>query len=99
MSLRSPVPSGLISQIALALPVVPDLTEEDPAPKIAGRGCRLDFSSKASRLGFELKHVKSPAHAKAVREEVLVDERTYQEHPYVGRPLAKPLTPCVEGRT
>jgi hypothetical protein len=68
---------------ALTLPLVPDITPEDPAPKVAGKSTRLDFTSRATRLGFELKHVKSPRHATAVREEVLLDERTYQEHPYV----------------
>lgn len=68
---------------ALVLPFVPDLTPENPAPKVAGKSSRLDFTSRMTRLGFELKHVKHRRHAAAVREEVLVDERTYQEHPQV----------------
>lgn len=68
---------------AVVLPVVPDIVPEDPAPKVAGKSTRLDFTSKRTRLGFELKHVKSEAHAKDVRQEILLDERTYQEHPYV----------------
>jgi hypothetical protein len=68
---------------ALTLPLVPDITAEDPAPKVAGKSTRLDFTSRRMRLGFELKHVKSQRHAATVREEVLLDERTYQEHPHV----------------
>jgi hypothetical protein len=68
---------------ALILPIVPDIVPEDPAPKIAGRSTRLDFTSKAMRLGIELKHVKSASHSAEVRKELLVDEGTYQEHPYV----------------
>lgn len=68
---------------ALVLSSVPDIVPEDPAPKVAGKSTRLDFTSKRTRLGFELKHVKSEAHAKDVRQEILLDERTYQEHPYV----------------
>jgi hypothetical protein len=74
--------------IALVLPVVPDIVEEDPAPKVAGHSTRLDFTSKASRLGFEIKHVKNKAHAAKVREEILLDERTYQEHPYIDTVVA-----------
>jgi REase_DpnII-MboI len=73
---------------ALVLPVVPDIVEEDPAPKVAGHSTRLDFTSKATRLGFEIKHVKSKAHAAKVREEILLDERTYQEHPYIDTVVA-----------
>lgn len=68
---------------ALVLPTVSDIVEEDPAPKIAGKSSRLDFTSKTARLGFEIKHVKSTHHADTVREEILIDERTYQEHPYI----------------
>jgi hypothetical protein len=68
---------------ALVRPGVTDIVPEDTTPKLAGRGSRLDFTSKATRLGFELKHVKSHGHADSVRDEVLVDEATYQEHPYI----------------
>lgn len=68
---------------ALVLPFVPDMVPEDPAPKIAGKSTRLDFTSKAIRIGIELKHVKSASHVASVRDELLLDERTYQEHPYV----------------
>jgi hypothetical protein len=67
----------------LALVVVRDLVPEDPTAKVAGRSSRLDFTSKSARLGVELKHVRDPRHAVTVREEILLDERTYQEHPYV----------------
>jgi hypothetical protein len=68
---------------ALTLPFIPDLQDEDPAPKVAGKSSRLDFTSKATRLGFELKYLKSTAHWERVRKEVLLDERTYYEHPYI----------------
>lgn len=68
---------------SLTLPFVPDLQPEDPAPKVAGKSSRLDFTSKAARLGFELKHVKGGASRDRIRSEILLDERTYQEHPYV----------------
>jgi len=68
---------------ALVLPAVPDIVPEDPAPKIAGKSSRLDFTSKSLRLGVELKHVRSAAHGRDVREELLVDSATYQAHPYV----------------
>lgn len=68
---------------ALVRPAVPDLVPEDTTPKLAGKWSRLDFTSKATRLGFEIKHVKSVGHATTVREELLVDEATYHEHPYV----------------
>jgi hypothetical protein len=73
---------------ALVLPVVPDIVAEDPAPKVAGHSTRLDFTSKATRLGFEINHVKSKAHAAKVREEIILDERTYQEHPYIDTVVA-----------
>lgn len=73
---------------ALALPSVPDIVPEDPAPKLAGRSSRLDFTSRSARLGFEIKHVKSAARSRAVRDEILIDERTYQEHPYVDTVVA-----------
>ena len=68
---------------ALALPFTPDLVDEDPAGKIAGKSVRLDFTSRAYRLGVELKHVRTADHGERVRKEVLLDERTYQEHPYI----------------
>jgi hypothetical protein len=68
---------------ALLLPLIPDLQPEDPASKIAGKGARLDFTSRKTRLGFELKHVTSASRVAAVRDEVLLDERIYHAHPYV----------------
>jgi hypothetical protein len=68
---------------ALLLPIVPDLVPEDPASKIAGKASRLDFTSRAARLGIETKHVRSASHGAKVRDEILVDEATYQAHPYV----------------
>lgn len=73
---------------ALVLPAVPDIVPEDPAPKIAGKASRLDFTSKSLRLGVELKHVRSAAHGRAVRDELLVDSATYQAHPYVDTVVA-----------
>ncbi|HEX3557025.1 MAG TPA: hypothetical protein VIA62_27695 [Thermoanaerobaculia bacterium] len=68
---------------ALVRPGVPDLVPEDTTPKLAGKWSRLDFTSKATRIGFEIKHVKSIRHAATVREEILIDEATYHEHPYI----------------
>jgi len=68
---------------ALLLPAVPDLVPEDTAPKLAGAGSRLDFTSRAARLGIEVKHLRERKHVKRMREELMVDERQYQEHPYV----------------
>ena len=73
---------------ALVHPGVPDIVPEDTTSKLAGRWSRLDFTSKATRLGFEIKHVKSAGHATAVRNEILVDEATYQEHPYIDTVVA-----------
>lgn len=73
---------------ALARPAVPDLIPEDTTPKLAGKWSRLDFTSKAARLGIEVKHVKSVSHAATVREELLVDEATYHEHPYIDTVVA-----------
>jgi hypothetical protein len=73
---------------ALVRPTVPDLVPEDTTPKLAGKWSRLDFTSKATRLGFELKHVKSVNHATTVREELLIDEATYHEHPYIDTVVA-----------
>src|SRR5205085_1376724 len=42
---------------ALSVPFIPDLVPEDPAPRLAGKSSRLDFSSKKARLGVEIKHV------------------------------------------
>jgi hypothetical protein len=67
---------------------VPDIVPEDPTPKLAGKWSRLDFTSKATRLGFEIKHVKSAGHATTVRDEILIDEATYQEHPYIDTVVA-----------
>jgi len=68
---------------ALVLPAVPDVVPEDPASKITGRASRVDFTSKSTGLGVESKHLKSKSDATRVREEILIDERTYQEHPYL----------------
>lgn len=68
---------------AMIQPLVPDIVDEDPAPKVAGHSTRLDFTSKATQIGVEIKHLKSANDATRVREEILLDERTYQEHPYV----------------
>ena len=67
----------------MILPAVTDIVPEDPAPKVAGRSSRLDFVSRKTRLGFELKHLKSAADRERVREEILLDERVYQAHPYI----------------
>jgi hypothetical protein len=68
---------------ALVLPVVQDMVPEDPASKIAGKASRIDFTSKSTGLGVESKHLKSSGDATRVREEILIDEMTYQEHPYL----------------
>lgn len=68
---------------ALLLPTVPDLVPEDSAPKLAGAGSRLDFTSRAARLGIEVKHLREKKQVSRLREELMVDERQYQEHPYV----------------
>jgi hypothetical protein len=68
---------------AFVIPIIPDVVPEDPTAKVAGRSSRLDFVSKEARLGFELKHVKSATSVTKIREEILIDERTYQEHPYI----------------
>lgn len=67
----------------LLLPAVPDLVPEDPAPKLAGSGSRLDFTSRVGRLGIEVKHLRERKALPRLREELMVDERQYQEHPYV----------------
>ena len=68
---------------ALVLPFVADMVPEDPASKIANKSSRLDFTSKGTALGIELKHLKSKGDADRVRDEILVDEATYQAHPYI----------------
>jgi hypothetical protein len=68
---------------ALSLPVLPDLVPEDPAPKVANKASRIDFVSRGTGLAVELKFLKSKGDAARVRTEILVDEATYQEHPYV----------------
>jgi hypothetical protein len=68
---------------ALLLPAIPDLVDEDTAPKLAGAGSRLDFTSRGARLGIEVKHLRERKHVGRMREELMVDERQYQEHPYV----------------
>jgi REase_DpnII-MboI len=73
---------------ALVYPGVPDIVPEDTTPKLAGKWSRLDFTSKATRLGFEIKHLKTAGHAATVREELLIDEATYQEHPYLDTVVA-----------
>lgn len=73
---------------ALVLPIVPDVVPEDPASKVANKSSRLDFTSKSTGLGIEVKHLKSKGDAHRVRDEILVDEATYQEHPYVDTVVA-----------
>jgi len=68
---------------ALVLPAIPDIVPEDPASKIAGKASRVDFTSKSTGLGVENKHLKTSGDVTRVREEILIDERTYQEHPYL----------------
>jgi hypothetical protein len=73
---------------ALVLPIIPDCDPEDSAPKTAAKGMRLDFVSKSTRLGFEMKFVRSQRHADDVREEILLDEATYHSHPSVREVIA-----------
>ena len=73
---------------ALVLPIVPDMVPEDPASKVANKSSRLDFTSKSTGLGIELKHLKSKSDADRVRDEILVDEATYRAHPYVDTVVA-----------
>jgi hypothetical protein len=73
---------------ALVLPIVPDIVPEDPASKIANKSSRLDFTSKSTALGIELKHLKSNGDADRVRDEILIDEATYQAHPYIDTVVA-----------
>ncbi|MCC6874791.1 MAG: hypothetical protein IT378_10840 [Sandaracinaceae bacterium] len=87
---RDGLPAELIDEYdvqwllhALLLPAVPDLVPEDSAPKLAGAGSRLDFTSRSARLGIEVKHLREKKHVPRMREELLVDERQYQQHPYV----------------
>lgn len=68
---------------ALVLPFIPDCEPEDPTPKVAGKSSRLDFVSKKTGIGFEMKYVRDVSHAAAVRNEILIDEATYEAHPYV----------------
>lgn len=68
---------------AVALGVLPDLVPEDPASKVAGKSSRLDFTCRSARVGVEVKYLRSLGDWERVREEVLVDEATYQMHPYV----------------
>jgi len=73
---------------ALVLPAVPDIVDEHPTGKLAGKSSRLDFTSKSTRLGIELKHVRRQEDVRRIREEILLDERTSQEHPYVSVVIA-----------
>lgn len=68
---------------ALLLPVIPDIVPEDPAPRLAGSSSRLDFTSRSAHLGIEVKHLRERRQISRLREELLIDERQYQEHPYV----------------
>lgn len=73
---------------ALVLPIAPDCEAEDPTPKRAGKSSRLDFVSRQLRMGFEMKFVHDTGHTEKLRREILLDEATYHEHPYVERVVA-----------
>lgn len=44
---------------------------------------RLDFTSRSTGLGVELKYLRSRADLERGRQEVLVDESIYQLHAYI----------------
>jgi hypothetical protein len=73
---------------ALVLPIAADCEAEDPTPKRAGKSSRLDFVSRQLRMGFEMKFVHDSGHTEKLRREILLDEATYHEHPYVERVVA-----------
>lgn len=79
---------------ALLTPVLPDIVPEDPAPQLAGSSSRLDFTSKSARLGIEIKHLRKSTDRARMREELMVDERQYQEHPYVDTVIAFVFDPA-----
>jgi hypothetical protein len=73
---------------ALLSPFIPDLVPEDPAPSLAGSSSRLDFTSNKAKLGIEVKYLRKQSDTSRMREELMVDERHYQEHPYVDTVVA-----------
>ncbi len=59
-------------------PHIPDLSDEEWTPKDAGGAKKIDFLSRAARLGIEAKKTRDAEHAnKAVPDELKIDIESY----------------------
>jgi hypothetical protein len=65
-----------------------DNRAEDPMPSYAGRSSRTDFFIKAESTVIEVKVTRPGRGERQIRDEIIVDQRTYQSHPGAQRRIA-----------
>jgi hypothetical protein len=65
-----------------------DTRAEDPMPSYAGKSSRTDFFIKAESTVIEVKVTRPGRGERQVRDEIIVDQRTYQTHPGAQRLIA-----------
>jgi hypothetical protein len=65
-----------------------DTRAEDPMPSYAGRSSRTDFFVKAESTVIEVKVTKPGRGERDIRDEIIIDQRTYQMHPGAQRLIA-----------
>ena len=65
-----------------------DTRAEDPMPTYAGRSSRADVFFKAESTVIEVKVTRPGRSEREVRDEIIVDQRTYQMHPGAQRLIA-----------
>ena len=65
-----------------------DTRAEDPMPSYAGRSSRTDFFIKAESTVIEVKVTRPGRGERDIRDEIIVDQRTYQTHSGAQRLIA-----------
>lgn len=65
--------------------VYPDTRPEEVVPSYAGSSARTDFLIKAESTVIEVKVTRMGRAEKAIRDEIIVDQRVYGEHPNAKR--------------
>lgn len=62
-----------------------DVRREDPGPKIAGQGTRIDFVIRPEQVGIEVKKTRASLSEAALGSEIAADILRYREHPSCSR--------------
>ncbi|WP_396048442.1 hypothetical protein [Aeromicrobium sp. UC242_57] len=68
--------------------VYPDTRLEEVVPSFAGASTRTNFPIKVESTVIEVKVTRKGRSEKAIRDEIIVEQRAYGEHPSVKRLIA-----------